>query len=87
MLILLGIIMINVIMGGLMAYRQYKIETFRYREENKKFISHDKTPILYESYKSSLSEYFVFAFWWFFNVFIICSATAFMTGTATEFPH
>ena len=62
MLILFGIIMINVIMGGLITYRQYKIETFRYREENKKFISRDKTPILYESYKSSLGEYFVFAF-------------------------
>ena len=68
-LILLGIIMINVIMGGLMAYRQYKIDTFRYREENKKFISHDKTPILYESYKRSLSEYCFFAFFWFFEVF------------------
>ena len=68
-LILLGIIMINVIMGGLMAYRQYKIDTFRYREENKKFISRDKTPILYASYKSSPSEYFVFALFWFFNIF------------------
>ena len=68
-LILLGIIMINVIMGGLITYRQYKIDTFRYREENKKFISRDKTPILYASYKSSPSEYFVFALFWFFNVF------------------
>ena len=69
MLILFGIIMINVIMGGLITYRQYKIDTFRYREENKKFISYDKTPILYESYKGSLSEYCLFAFGWFFNVF------------------
>ena len=69
MLILFGIIMINVIMGGLITYRQYKIDTFRYREENKKFISYDKTPILYESYKGSLSEYCLFAFSWFFNVF------------------
>ena len=68
-LILLGIIMINVIMGGLMAYRQYKIDTFRYREENKKFISRVHTPILYESYKSSLGEYCVFAFFWPFSVF------------------
>ena len=68
-LILFGIIMINVIMGGLITYRQYKIDTFRYREENKKFISYDKTPILYESYKSSLGEYFGFALFWFFNVF------------------
>ena len=68
-LIFLGVIMINVIMGGLMTYRQYKIDTFRYREENKKFISYDKTPILYESYKGSLSEYCLFAFSWFFNVF------------------
>ena len=69
MLILFGIIMINVIMGGLITYRQYKIETFRYREENKKFISRDKTPILYASYKSSPSEYFVFALFWFFSIF------------------
>lgn len=68
-LIFLGVIMINVIMGGLMTYRQYKIDTFRYREENKKFISYDKTPILYESYKGSLSEYCLFAFSWFFSVF------------------
>lgn len=68
-LIFLGVIMINVIMGGLMTYRQYKIDTFRYREENKKFISYDKTPILYESYKGSLSEYCLFAFSWLFNVF------------------
>ena len=68
-LIFLGVIMINVIMGGLMTYRQYKIDTFRYREENKKFISRVHTPILYESYKSSLGEYFGFAFFWFFNVF------------------
>lgn len=68
-LIFLGVIMINVIMGGLITYRQYKIDTFRYREENKKFISYDKTPILYESYKGSLSEYCLFAFSWFFNVF------------------
>ena len=61
--------MINVIMGGLITYRQYKIETFRYREENKKFISRDKTPILYESYKSTLGEYCLFAFFWFFSVF------------------
>ena len=61
--------MINVIMGGLITYRQYKIDTFRYREENKKFISYDKTPILYQSYKSSFSEYCFFAFFWFFNVF------------------
>ena len=52
-----------------MAYRQYKIDTFRYREENKKFISRVHTPILYESYKSSLGEYCIFAFCWFFNVF------------------
>jgi len=69
MLILFGIIMINVIMGGLITYRQYKIDTFRYREENKKFISRVHTPILYESYKSSLGEYFGFAFFWLFNVF------------------
>ena len=68
MLILFGIIMINVIMGGLITYRQYKIDTFRYREENKKFISHGKTPILYESYKGSFSEYCFFAIFWFFNV-------------------